>query len=76
MASSLTSTIEASARGGKIEFGSDTQVDPLALVKLVQMQPNIYKLSGANQLNFSVETETADARINTVNNLLDALRSA
>ena len=68
--------IEASARGGKIEFGSDTQVDPLALVKLVQMQPNIYKLSGANQLNFSVETETADARINTVNNLLDALRSA
>lgn len=68
--------IEASARGGKVEFGSDTKVEPLQIVKLVQTQPQNYKLSGANQLHFSIETETADARINLVNNLLDTLRSA
>ncbi|MBX2847517.1 MAG: hypothetical protein KTR16_04300, partial [Acidiferrobacterales bacterium] len=68
--------IEASARGGKLEFGSNTKVEPLSIVKLVQTQPQNYKLSGANQLHFSIETDTADDRINTVNQLLDTLRSA
>ena len=68
--------IEANSKGGKLEFGADTKVEPLAIVKLVQMQPQNYKLSGANQLHFMIETDTADARINTVNTLLDTLRSA
>lgn len=62
--------IEANARGGKIEFSSETQVDPLQIVKLVQSQPRIYKLEGANQLKFALEMETTEKRLSTINDLL------
>lgn len=62
--------IEANARGGKIEFSSETQVNPLQIVKLVQSQPRIYKLEGANQLKFALEMETTEKRLSTINDLL------
>src|SRR5690606_17923002 len=33
--------LEASARGGRIEFSSETRVDPYTIVQLVQKQPHI-----------------------------------
>ncbi len=68
--------IEAGAHGGKLEFSNETRVDPLALVKLVQNKPQIYKLAGANQLQFTQESEDADARLKFVHSLLDHLRTA
>ena len=68
--------IEASAKGGKIEFGRNTQIEPLTIVKLVQSEPQNYKLSGANHLQFMIETPDADARLKVVNELLDRLRKA
>lgn len=65
--------LEANARGGKIEFSSDTRVDPLKIVKLVQSQPRIYKLEGANQLKFTMDLEATEKRIQTVMDLLDHL---
>jgi transcription-repair coupling factor (superfamily II helicase) len=65
--------LEANARGGKIEFSSDTRVDPLKIVKLVQSQPRIYKLEGANQLKFTMDLESTEKRIQTVVDLLDHL---
>jgi transcription-repair coupling factor (superfamily II helicase) len=65
--------IEANSRGGKVEFGSDTHVDPLQIVKLVQSQPRAFKLEGANQLKFSVDLESVEKRIQTVDDLLDHL---
>src|SRR5690606_7196252 len=67
--------LEANARGGKIEFSSDTRVDPLKIVKLVQSQPRIYKLEGANQLKFTMDLESTEKRIQTVVDLLDHLQS-
>jgi transcription-repair coupling factor (superfamily II helicase) len=65
--------LEANARGGKIEFSSDTRVDPLKIVKLVQSQPRIYKLEGANQLKFTMDLEATEKRVQTVVDLLDHL---
>lgn len=65
--------LEANARGGKIEFSSDTRVDPLKIVKLVQSQPRIYKLEGANQLKFTMDLESTEKRIQTVMDLLNHL---
>ncbi|WP_370978504.1 transcription-repair coupling factor [Agaribacterium sp. ZY112] len=70
------SRIEGNARGGKIEFSAETQVDPLAIVKLVQTQPQNYKLVGANQLQFMIASDNADKRIKTVNTLLETLSKA
>jgi transcription-repair coupling factor (superfamily II helicase) len=65
--------IEAGAQGGKIEFSGDTRVDPLQIVKLVQSQPRIYKLEGANQLKFSQDLSNIEQRIATLQQLLKHL---
>ncbi len=65
--------LEANARGGKIEFASDTKVDPLQIVKLVQNQSRIYRLEGANQLKFTMDLESIEKRIQAVVDLLDYL---
>lgn len=65
--------LEASASGGLFEFATETQVNPLTIVKLVQTQPQNYKLVGANQLKFTQELDNPDARIEYINNLMDTL---
>lgn len=67
------SKIEASARGGKIEFSSQTSVDPLVIVKLVQSQPRAFKLEGANQLKFALPMESAEDRLQMIGDLLHQL---
>ncbi len=68
--------IEANIKGGKIEFAGETNIEPLTIVKLVQTQPQKFKLAGANQLQFMIESTDADTRLNIVNDLLDTLRKA
>ena len=65
--------IEANSRGGKVEFASDTKVDPLQIVKLVQSQPRAYKLEGANQLKFALELEATEKRLQCLTDLLEYL---
>ncbi|TQV81352.1 transcription-repair coupling factor [Exilibacterium tricleocarpae] len=65
--------LEASAAGGRMEFARDTRVDPLTIVKMVQTQPQIYRLEGANHLKFSLDMENSEQRIETVDALLTQL---
>lgn len=67
--------VEAGARGGKLAFDQDTPVDPLVLVKLVQGDPQCYRLAG-NELRFSVELMSAEDRIDFVTALLKTLQTA
>ncbi|MDC0598891.1 helicase-related protein, partial [Gammaproteobacteria bacterium] len=66
--------IEANAKAGKMVFSSDTSVDPLAVVTLVQEQPQAYMLKGATELRFSHGYEDPMARIEFVKNTLQILR--
>lgn len=65
--------LEASARGGRIEFSSETRVDPLSIVQLVQSQPHIYRLEGASHLKFTATMDTPEQRLQTVTELLTRL---
>ncbi len=65
--------VEAGRETGRIEFASDTRVEPLTLVTMVQTQPRKYRLDGANQLKFTVEMTDADVRIRSVHELLEKL---
>ncbi|PIE41249.1 MAG: transcription-repair coupling factor [Gammaproteobacteria bacterium] len=67
------SKIDAGPNGGSVEFGADTQVNPLTIVKMVQSQPQNYRLDGANKLKFMLETETYDHRIKVVETLIGQL---
>ncbi|WP_413662430.1 transcription-repair coupling factor [Microbulbifer sp. CNSA002] len=65
--------LEASAARGRIEFAENTRVDPLTLVKMVQTQPGRYQLAGANQLNFSLDEEGTDRKLQEINEVLEKL---
>jgi len=65
--------VEASATGGRLEFSDQTQVEPIALVKLVQTQPATYQLAGATTLRFSEELEDVESRFEFVDLLIDTL---
>jgi transcription-repair coupling factor (superfamily II helicase) len=67
------SKIDAGPAGGRIEFDSDTRVDPLAIVKLVQEKTRVYKLEGAEKLKFTMNLPTNDERMLFVVQLLDKL---
>ena len=59
--------------GGRMEFSTETQVDPLAVVHLVQREPNTYRLEGATLLRVTRKTESFADRVAFVGELLDRL---
>ena len=65
--------VDAGDRGGHIEFADSTNVNPLALVKLVQSEPGLYKLVNGNRLRFDVELTDYEERYLFVNNLIQHL---
>jgi len=65
--------IEASANGGKLRFTASTNVDPMRLVNLVQKQSSRYAFSGATELRFRAETQSAHDRITMVEQVLHTL---
>jgi len=65
--------IEAGAQGGRLEFGSQTGVEPITIVKLVQTMPDTYRLDGATILRFSTELDNTERRIQFVSDLIERL---
>jgi transcription-repair coupling factor (superfamily II helicase) len=68
--------VEASHQGGRLEFADDTQVEPMALVKLVQTQSATYQLDGATALRFSHALEDPEDRFQFVDQLIAVLSPA
>jgi transcription-repair coupling factor (superfamily II helicase) len=68
--------IEAGANGGKFEFESQPNIEPIALIKLVQSKPGTYRLAGAAALSFSADLEDSEQRFQFVEKLIGALTPA
>ena len=67
------SRIEAGPAGGSIEFSNDTNVDPMFIIGLIQSQPSVFKMDGANKLKFIRPTEDAKSRFILVTSILNDL---
>jgi transcription-repair coupling factor (superfamily II helicase) len=67
------SKVEAHSTGGKIEFGNNTQVDPLTLVQLVQSKPATFRFAGATALRFEEDLEDRELRFQFVEQLIEML---
>jgi len=65
--------IDVNASRGKIEFETSTKVDATYLIQLIQQQPDRFKLSGANQLQFVAAMENSSDRISKTQLILDQL---
>ena len=68
------SKLDVGAEHGRVEFASETQIDPLTLVRLIQDNPQRYRLEGANIFRFNAPMAQAELRLNTVEALLDRLQ--
>ena len=65
--------IDAGDRGGFIEFGDRTSINPLTLVKLVQAEPESYRLVNGTRLRFDIELPDHEERYEFVNKLIEHL---
>ena len=65
--------LDLGERGGRLEFSPQTQVDPLAVVSLVQNEPNTYKLDGATLLRVNRALQDFESRLAFAGELLDKL---
>ncbi|NMP16462.1 transcription-repair coupling factor [Thalassotalea sp. Y01] len=65
--------VDASAKTGSIEFSDDTKINPMHIIGLMQRQPAVYRMDGANKLKFALDAEEGGKRISAVNQLLTEL---
>lgn len=65
--------IVAGAGGGNIEFGDDTEVDPYSLIRLVQQDPQRYRLDGSSRLRLLDAPDDFAGRLEFLHGLLAGL---
>ena len=66
-------SIKIHRAGGGIEFNNKTTVDPMRLIKLVQEDPQTYKLVSGNKLGITKELLSAESRIEMASGMIAAL---
>ena len=66
--------IDAGPGGGGIDFSQQPNVDPLAVIKLVQSEPEQYRFDGGAKLKFTATLDDTEKRISFIENLLHSLR--
>ncbi len=65
--------IDTNAQGGTIEFTQNTRIDPTLIIGLIQAQPAIYKMIGANKLKFAITSDNAQDRFTLIEAILNDL---
>jgi transcription-repair coupling factor (superfamily II helicase) len=65
--------IEANAKGGKIDFNEKPNIDPMAIIKLIQTQSKQFKLEGPTRLRFYLEPHEVKERIQLITTIVEKL---
>lgn len=65
--------IEANSKGGKIEFSDKPNVDPMQIIKLIQVHSKRFKLDGPTRLRFTLDTHEAKDRLRLVEEVINKL---
>ncbi|MDE1462590.1 transcription-repair coupling factor [Spartinivicinus poritis] len=68
--------IDVGAEVGRLEFSAEAKVDPLTIVKMVQNQPQRYRLEGATILKYFETMDEPDQRLKYTERLLNELKPA
>ena len=66
--------IDLGESGGRILFVEQPDIDPMTIIKLIQGQPDRYKLDGSDKLRIIRELPDMQTRLNAANRLLDRLQ--
>ena len=65
--------LDFGTNGGRITFRDKPEIDPMAIIRLIQNYPRIYKLDGQDKLKISLELPGASERIRAAQDLLGRL---
>ena len=68
--------IEAGPNSGRLQFTSTTQVEPITIIKMLQKEPDTFRLQSNDQLSFTMPMDDAKQRFESVNNILGRLLPA
>jgi transcription-repair coupling factor (superfamily II helicase) len=66
--------IEATSQGGVLEFAETADIDPGFVIRLIQAQPNVYKLDGPQKIRFKMVNEEPMQRMEFIANMLDKFK--
>ncbi|WP_256646522.1 transcription-repair coupling factor [Thermomonas paludicola] len=66
--------LDLGGNGGRIQFVEKPNVDPMAVIRLIQGQPKHYRMDGPDKLRITLELPDAATRFNAARGLLAALR--
>jgi transcription-repair coupling factor (superfamily II helicase) len=62
--------------GGRLQFVEKPDVDPMAVIRLIQAQPKLYQMDGPEKLRVRLPLPEPADRFNAARGLLTALRPA
>src|SRR5690606_18172144 len=65
--------LDLGPNGGRVQFVDKPNVDPLAIIRLIQGQPKHYRMDGPDKLRISLDLPDADAKLKASRGLLIAL---
>jgi len=65
--------IEATNKGGRIEFIENPPIEPMKIIHLIQKQSKRFRLDGPSRLKFTLEVHEPSARIQLVEEVLKLL---
>lgn len=65
--------IDAGPRGARIEFYDEPDIDPAAIIRLIQSKQRIYKLDGPNRLRINTDMAETDIRLKYLIDTIAAL---
>ena len=68
--------LDLGEKGGRVQFASKPNVDPMTVIQLIQKQPQHYAMDGPDKLRLKLDLPDADMRLKAARGLLAALRPA
>ncbi|WP_271678330.1 transcription-repair coupling factor [Thermomonas mangrovi] len=66
--------LDLGAGGGRLQFVEKPNVDPMAVIRLIQGQPQHYRMDGPDKLRITLDLADAAARFQAARGLLTALQ--
>jgi transcription-repair coupling factor (superfamily II helicase) len=65
--------IDMHAKGGRVHFEKQSNVDPITIIRLIQREADTYKLDGQDKLRIIKELPDAGSRITFLHHLFDTI---
>ncbi|WP_233843234.1 transcription-repair coupling factor [Dyella sp. 2HG41-7] len=65
--------LDFGANGGRVTFRDKPEVDPMAIIRLIQSQPRVYKLEGQDKLKINLELPGSSERLRAAEDILGRL---